>query len=656
MALTPRDNPPASSVRALVPAREALQAEPQFDTYLTRQIPVLVALSLVPGLGYILLGALHGAFTAAAAWYSVMFAASLWGLQLYWRYHRAPLSPEQRLRWRLHLTLFLYLYLALWTAIFLIFVRLDSHNLHYIAIFTQIGATTVVAALLYPAPWVFRPLIPAMMAPLAGYFLLIGDWYSYVLAAFSATLALVLFYAANSSFGLLRNSFHQASHDALTGLNNRAAFIEHLEQSLEVLQHHGQHSYLLLIDLDHFKTVNDLLGHDIGDELLKSVTRDFANTLPPGHHLARLGGDEFVIVAPGKEDRQTCERAARRLAHSLLQVVKTPYIIRNHHLHVSASIGIRLIEPAQPVDSHQLVREADIAMYEVKDRGRDGVVVFSDELSRAVERHLQIERCLHFALHNREIEVLFQPQVDTTGRIRSAETLIRWHSAELGAVSPAEFIPIAEQTGYISELGDAVIARAFQALRDWDRAGFPLEQLAINISPRQLVHLNFVHRMQDLITRYLGREHAHRITLEITEHVVAEDTDRVIHIMQALRQMGLRFSMDDFGTGFSSLSYLKRLPFDELKIDRSFVRQVDHDTDDQAMVRTICDIARQFGLAVVAEGVETEAQYRWLTTHGDLLFQGFLFARPMDANAFFDHCRRAPALKPDTSRAAPAAG
>lgn len=654
MALTQGDKPSAPSMHALAPAREALRADPRFDTYLTRQIPVLVALSLLPGLGYILLGALHGTLTAAASWYTVMAAASLWGLQLYWRYHRSPLAPEQRIRWRLRLTLFLYLYLALWTVIFLVFVRLDSQNLHYIAIFTQIGATTVVAALLYPAPWVFRPLIPAMMVPLAIYFLLIGEWYGYILAAFSATLALVLYYAASSSFGLLRDSLHQASHDALTGLNNRAAFIEHLDESLEVLQHHRQHSFLLLIDLDHFKTVNDLLGHDIGDELLKSVTRDFANALPPGHHLARLGGDEFVIVAPGKGDRQTCERAARRLARSLLQVVKTPYIIRSHHLHVSASIGIRLIEPEHPVDSHQLVREADIAMYEVKDRGRDGVVVFSEELSQAVERHLQIERCLHFALPSREIEVLFQPQTDATGKIRSAETLIRWHSAELGPVSPAEFIPIAEQTGYISELGDAVIARAFQALRDWDRAGFHLEQLAINISPRQLVHLNFVPRMQELIGRYLGREHAHRITLEITEHVVAEDTDRVIHIMQALRRMGLRFSMDDFGTGFSSLSYLKRLPFDELKIDRSFVHQVDHDADDQAMVRTICDIARQFQLTVVAEGVETDAQYRWLASHGDLHFQGYLFARPMDADTFFEHVRGEPESLSVPDRAHPA--
>ncbi|WP_018872636.1 bifunctional diguanylate cyclase/phosphodiesterase [Thioalkalivibrio sp. ALJ16] len=623
--------------RALTPTREAVRAAPQFDVYLTRQIPVLVALSVIPGLGYILLGAIHDTIAAAAVWYGVMFAASLWGLQLYWRYHRAPMSPEQRIRWRVRLTAFLYLYVILWAAIFVIFVRLDAHNLHYIAIFTQIGATTVVAALLYPAPWVFRPLIPAMMVPLAGYFLLTGEWYGYVLSAFSLTLGIVLYYAANSAFGLLRDSLHQASHDALTGLNNRAAFIEHLEQTLEVLQYQGQHSFLLLIDLDHFKTVNDLLGHDIGDELLKSVTRDFANALPPGHHLARLGGDEFVIVAPGKENRKTCERAARRLARSLLQVVKAPYIIRNHHLHVSASIGIRLIDPAQPLNSHQLVREADIAMYEVKDRGRDGVVVFSKELSRAVERHLQIERCLHFALQNREIEVLFQPQVDASGRICSAETLIRWTSAELGAVSPAEFIPIAEQTGYISELGDAVISRAFQTLREWDQAGYHLKQLAINISPRQLVHLNFVHRMQELITRHLGREHAHRITLEVTEHVVAEDVDRVVHIMRSLRRMGLRFSMDDFGTGFSSLSYLKNLPFDELKIDRSFVQQVDQDSGDQAMVRTICDIARHFELEVVAEGVETEAQYHWLSAHGHLRFQGYLFARPMNADQFLEY-------------------
>lgn len=618
-------------------------AEYTFDEILNRQIPVLVALSVLPGLGYLLLGAIKGVLAPALLWYGATLLIGLWGLHLYRRYHPDRITDHQRACWRRRITVFAWLYLGLWTAAFVVFVRFHELNLHYVAIFTQIGTATVVAALLYPAPHIFRLAIPLLMAPLVVYFALLGTWYGFVLSAFSAVLAVVLHYAASGSYRLLRQSRHQATHDALTGLPNREGFMEQLLRSLMTVQHHRQHTFLLLLDLDHFKTINDLLGHDIGDELLKIVADDIANTLPPGHQLARLGGDEFAILGPYSESAGASERSARRLANSLRNTVKLPCIIHGHHLHVSASVGIRLIGPGPAHDAHRLVREADIAMYEVKKHGRDGVVVFSDALSSTAEKHLEIERRLHFALHHDEIRVIFQPQLNREDKPIGAEALVRWHSPDLGPVSPADFIPIAEQTGFIGELGDHILASALSALRDWDQQGVFLEQIAINISPRQLVNPDFFSRAKDLLDRHLGLTHAHRVVFEITEHVVAEDTQRVIDTMERLRALGVRFSMDDFGTGYSSLSFLKRLPFDELKIDRSFVRHLDRDLDDQAMVSTILDIARHFRLRIVVEGVETEAQRDWFRTADErVIVQGFLFAAGMSAGEFAQWCRQDP--------------
>ena len=621
-------------------------AEYTFDEILNRQVPVLVALSLLPGLGYLLLGALKGVLAPALVWYAATLLIGLWGLYLYRRYHPERMTDRQRACWRRRIGVFIWLYLATWTVAFLIFVRHHEVNLHYVAIFTQIGTATVVAALLYPAPRIFRTAIPLLMAPLAIYFALLGSWVGFVLATFSVVLALVLHYAASGSYRLLHQSRHQATHDALTGLPNREGFMERLLRSLLTVRHHQQHTSLLLLDLDHFKTINDLLGHDIGDQLLKVVSDDIANTLPPGHQLARLGGDEFAILGPYSESTGASERAARRLANSLRNTVKLPSIIDGHHLHVSASVGIRLIGPGTAHDAHRLVREADIAMYEVKKQGRDGVVVFSDALSSTAEQHLQIERRLHFALHHNEIHVVFQPQLDHKGNPFGAETLVRWNSPDLGPVSPADFIPIAEQTGFIAELGDHIIASALSALREWDEQGLFLQQIAINISPRQLVNPDFVSRMKELLDRHLGLAQAHRVMLEITEHVVAEDTQRVIDTMQRLRALGIRFAMDDFGTGYSSLSFLKQLPFDELKIDRSFVQHLDRDADDQAMVSTILDIARHFRLRVAVEGIETEAQRDWFRSADErVIFQGFLYAAGMSAGEFAQWCRPGPCAR-----------
>lgn len=605
----------------------------RFYTFLHRQIPVMLALSLFPGLGYIFLGWLHGIQTPALIWYGAVVATSAWGFRLYRSFDYGKMGQEQLARWYHQLATFFYLFFLLWTTIFLIYVWEQQYKLHYIAIFTQIGASVVASALLSSERRLYIPTITILMVPLIIYFFNIGEWFGYVLTIFGVIFTWVLMYAARSSNHLLQQASFQARHDQLTGLYNRHFFIDYLQQFMNSLRDTSHHSYLLLIDLDHFKNVNDSLGHDIGDKLLQEVAARLRQQVPSDNIVARLGGDEFIITGAEFEDRQSSQEVALCLCEELLNNLKQHYTIERHHLYISCSIGVSLIS-SDSVNANRFIKEADIAMYEVKATGRDGVFLFNDEMSLRVEKNLEIERLLHFALQHNEITLYFQPQLDADGRVRGAESLVRWHNEKLGQVSPAEFIPIAEQTGLIVELGNYILEQTFITLRHWHDQGLQLEQLSVNISIRQFMHHNFVDEVKRLSAKYLEPELPQHVIFEVTETLVAEDINKIIAIMDELHTLGIRFAMDDFGTGYSSLSYLKQLPIDEIKIDRAFVSKLDQDEEDQAMITTILKMAQIFGLSIVAEGVETERQWQYLRERNCDYFQGSLFSMPLASDQF----------------------
>ncbi len=610
----------------------------RFHDFLHRQILVLIFLSLLPGLGYLFLGWLNGVLAPAFAWYLLIVAISIWGWRLYRRFDFANMSERAREHWYRQCSGFIYAFFLLWMLIFLIYVRHDASNLHYIAIFTEIGASVVASSLLASDKRLFRPTILILMIPLIIYFALIDQWYGYVLTLFAATLTWVLLYAANSTHQLLMRASHQASHDALTALYNRQYFIEHLQQRMNSLAESGEYAYLLLIDLDHFKTVNDSLGHDIGDRLLQSVVARLQLDVPEGCVIARLGGDEFIITGSDFPARQDCERAALETSERLVASLKEPYIVDQHHLYISASIGVSIIS-GRSANANRFIKEADIAMYEVKAKGRDGVFMFNEEMSARVERNLEIERLLHFALSNGEITLHFQPQLDRDGRIIGAESLVRWHSPTLGEISPTRFIPIAEQTGLIVELGNHILETGFRTLRAWHDAGLELDQFSLNISMRQFTHHHFVEQVEERVRRHLDDTLARKLVFEITESIVAEDIQRVILTMNRLKTLGIRFSMDDFGTGYSSLSTLNQLPLDEIKIDRAFVSALGQNEGDRAMVATILNMAGILRLNIVAEGVETPAQLDFLLQHGCRIFQGYYYSRPLPQEQFESYYR-----------------
>ena len=600
----------------------------RFYSYLHKQIPVMIVLSLFPGLAYVLLGWLHDIYLRAVIWYIAMVMVSIYGYLIYRQYSTQSLSNGQLRVWYRHLSAFYYVFSLLWLVIFLLFIAEDEYKLHYIAIFTEIGASVVASVLLVPDRRLFKPTVITLMLPLVVYFFLIGEWFGYVLSVFSCIFTWVLIYAAESSHNLLLQTSFQANHDFLTGLKNRYYFIGYLKTLMTTLQQSQTWSYLLLIDLDYFKTINDSLGHDVGDHLLQEVSNRISEQKDKDSLLARLGGDEFVVVGTEYKDKAECQVQAESMAMSILAVLKEIYKLDLHDLYISASIGVSLID-GKSNDASRLIKEADIAMYEAKARGRDGIIVFDDVMQKRVEHNLEIEQLLHFALVNNEITLNYQPQVDRDGNIVGAEALARWHNKKLGPISPMDFIPIAEQTGSIIEIGNFIMETAFRTLYGWEKQGISLQQFSINVSMRQFFYYGFIDDVFLMCDKYLSAETRKKVVFEITESIIAEDVDKVVAIMEKIKSLGIRFSMDDFGTGYSSLSYMKRLPFDEIKIDRSFISGLDEESTDQVMVRGILYMAKHFDLRVVAEGVETSEQFNILRDNNCDLYQGYNFSRPL---------------------------
>ena len=399
------------------------------------------------------------------------------------------------------------------------------------------------------------------------------------------------------------------------------------------LKQTGQYSYLLLIDLDHFKTVNDSLGHDIGDRLLQEVVHRIKATMPINTMVSRLGGDEFIITGESFSSKEECKEQAIQISQELLSVLKATYVIAQHHLYISARIGVSLIESSGN-NAVDFIKEADIAMYEVKAKGRDGVFFFDETMSERVEHNLMLEQHLHSAIDKNQISLVYQPQVNHHRQVSGVEVLARWSNDELGDVTPAEFIPIAEQTGLIIELGKHIMESAFITLGEWGNKGIDIDQMSINISMRQFMHYNFVDDVKELCNQYLDDKTVSRLTFEITESIVAEDVNKVISIINNIKKLGINFSMDDFGTAYSSLSYIRQLPIDEIKIDRHFIKDLSQDSSAEEMVNTILHMARIFNLAVVAEGVETEEQQQFLLEHDCRIFQGYLYSKPVSKDEF----------------------
>jgi diguanylate cyclase (GGDEF)-like protein/PAS domain S-box-containing protein len=418
---------------------------------------------------------------------------------------------------------------------------------------------------------------------------------------------------------------HLAHHDPLTALPNRLLFHDRLQHALLRAARDGEQLALLFIDLDRFKNVNDTLGHHIGDELLKQVAKALQDRLREGDTLARLGGDEFIVLLENIENQY----GASQVAEKLVQMFEEPFMVAGHELFVTCSVGISLF-PDDAADLNMLIRNADVAMYQAKARGRNGFSFYAPSMTGEGVERLRLETFLRRSIEKEEIFLNYQPQVEIdTGRLVGVEALVRWNHPELGLIPPIRFIPLAEDTGFINQLGKWVLHEACRQMVRWQDAGLHVPKIAVNLSAKQFERGSIVNMVADIL-RDTGLE-PQRLQLEVTESVIMNTGDAMVFIND-LHSIGVALAIDDFGTGYSSLAYLKQLPVQTLKIDRSFIKDISTDVNDEAIAIAIIQLGKSMNLSVIAEGVETEEQAAFLLRHGCNLAQGYFYSRPLLAD------------------------
>jgi diguanylate cyclase (GGDEF)-like protein/PAS domain S-box-containing protein len=427
---------------------------------------------------------------------------------------------------------------------------------------------------------------------------------------------------------------YMATHDALTGLPNRLTFNQLLNQAIRSAQRHKRQLAVFFIDLDRFKTINDSLGHEAGDRMLKEMARRFKRSLRADDVVGRLGGDEFVILT---EEVDELSQIAS-VAHKILSNVIKPMVLQGEECRVTASIGIS-IYPRDGLDEQTLIKNADMAMYFAKEEGRNNYQFYSKDIQSQSNKRFSMETNLRRALERNELSLEYQAKVDfKTGLITGAEALLRWDNPSLGSITPTQFIPVAEETGLIVPIGRWVMRTACTQNVAWQRQGLPPVCMAVNLSLRQLMDDNL---LEDIKAALVDSGMApNLLELEITESMVMHNPQRLIALLTDIKKLGVRLAIDDFGTGYSSLAQLKHFPIDTLKVDRSFIRNLPEDSENQAITEAIITMGKTLKLTVVAEGVETQEQKDFLREHVCDEMQGFYFSKPIAPDKFADLLRK----------------
>jgi len=421
---------------------------------------------------------------------------------------------------------------------------------------------------------------------------------------------------------------HLAYHDVLTGLPNRMLFMDRIDQAISRAQRENSKFALLFLDIDHFKVINDSMGHAAGDQLLNVVSQRLTQVLRKTDTVARLGGDEFTIIVEALDDCELVAVIAKNILSSLEKYIE----INQKEVYIGGSIGVALY-PQDGENFGALLKNADTAMYRAKELGRQTFQFYADEMSFKAMQRLDLENQIRNALKNQEFVVYYQPKVDLkTGECSGMEALVRWQHPQRGLVAPVEFIPLAEETGLIIQLDEWVIKSACKQFKKWQECGYPVKNLSVNVSARHFKEGNMLeHCAKVMDEMQMSPEH---LEVELTESALVGTYQSAKNILNEIHNMGIKIALDDFGTGYASMSYLKEFPFDTVKLDRSFVKGVPDDKESSAIVKAMIQLAAALNLKIVAEGIETELQKTFLTEQGCTYGQGYLWSKPLSAEGF----------------------
>lgn len=440
--------------------------------------------------------------------------------------------------------------------------------------------------------------------------------------------AVIVFHDVSVARAMALEMTHSAHHDRVTDLPNRVLLDDRIARAIAMCRRQGRCFSVAFLDLDHFKGINDALGHATGDKLLHAVGQRLLHELRATDTVSRHGGDEFVILLPEVVDTESATASAMRILHAVGQ----PFVVGEHTLHVSGSLGVSFY-PQDGSDGATIIHNADLAMYQAKEEGRNGFRFFEKKLNRAAVERQQLEAGIRRALEQHEFVLYYQPKVDlATGEITGAEALIRWQDPRHGLVLPARFIPVAEMSGLIVPIGHWVLHEACRQAQDWREHGLTAFTIAINVSAVEFRQDNFVEEVERTLRETELKPEA--LQLELTEGVLMRDAAQTTHSLQALKRLGVKLAIDDFGTGYSSLSYLRQFPIDVLKIDQSFTHQITSDPDSSVLIEAIIGIGKSLKHVVVAEGVETQKQKDYLVAERCAEGQGYFFSHPLPAGDF----------------------
>ncbi len=593
----------------------------------------LILWSLFTGFGYTLLCYHFDIVALVPIWFLITVTLCLWGWKLYSKFDTIKRHQKESKKWYLQIQLFFYSIFGLWTILFLYYSDIKAHNLNQVTLLLQGIWAMIALTFLFTDKKLFLLLFLMILYSMLSYFLGLKDSQEYFLSMFILGFFIWILYISRDSWIYTKDHFNHSQRDSLTGFYNRRTFIEHINKQLYRVKEQDRYAFVILVNVDHLKSINGRLGEDIGDRLLCDISYRMLSTSELKKSIFRLGGDEFAMMSTLYTDNDTCIKSAEKLSQSLESRLKEEYIIEKNQLQISVTLGIKILDRSIP-SATEVIKELDHAMYEAKSLGKQGVLHINHPNITKIADTLEIERRFYYALKYHEIELYYQPQVNIDGDIIGCEVLSRWYNPRLGMKTSIELFHMAGEIGILNKVSNFMMEESFKTLKRWEEKEYNLKHFSINITVRQLLHEDFFKHLKSLCSRYLNQVSQNKIVFEMTEKVLKEDREQVVSMMKKVKKLGMAFSLDKIDIDAYFLNDLREFPIEELKIDGEFVHHTGKNRSHIMKLESIISLARKYQLRVIAEGIETKNQLEIFKGFDCHIYQGYYFDKPLNRDEF----------------------